>query len=97
MERIRVSPDGMDQAAARMAQQANEWQTNVDQVKTCVVQLDSMWEGLGNNSFNNIWNEHAQNFVRLHQMMQQYHDAIRAAANKFRQTEQQVSSIVSRR
>ena len=97
MELIRVSPDQMDGAAARMDGQINEWDAQVANVKNCITELDSMWEGLGNQTFNNIWQEHAQQFVRLKQLMMEYQAAIKAAAAKFRAADQNVSSIVGRR
>ena len=96
MGSIRVSPDQMDAAAQRLEGQMTDWETQVNNIKNCVTQLDSMWEGLGNQSFNSIWTENVQQFNNLRQVMTQYQTAIRAAANKFRQADAQVAGIVKR-
>ena len=97
MERIRVSPDQMIAAAQRLDGQIREWDARVNDVKNCVNELDTMWEGLGNQSFNAIWQEHADAFRRLKQVMLEYQVAIKNASSKFSASDQQVSSIVGRR
>ena len=97
MERIRVSPDQMDGVASRLSGQMGDWESNVGSIKNCITQLDSMWEGLGNQTFANLWQEDSQNFTRLQQLMSEYQQAITRAAAKFRETDQTVSGIVGRR
>ena len=91
---IRVSPDEMDAAAQAMTAKIENWDSQVNVVRNCVTQLDSMWEGLGNDTFRAIWDQNSNQFNQLRQLMEQYRSAIQQAAARFRAADQNVSNIV---
>ena len=59
--------------------------------------MDAMWDGSANDTFNNLFAEDAPKFNNLSTLMQDYATAIRTAANKYIQSEEEVKSIVSKR
>ena len=95
--RIRVNMEGMQNAATQVQGLIQEWDQGLRNIQQCVQQMDSQWEGLGNNTFANIWMEQKPQFDRLLQMMLEYKQAIITAAQRFAAGEQEISGIVGRR
>ena len=95
--RIRVNMDGMQNAASQVDGLIGQWNDGLRNIQQCVRQMDSQWDGLGNNTFANIWMEQKPQFDRLLAMMQEYKQAIITAAQKFSAGEQEISGIVGRR
>jgi WXG100 family type VII secretion target len=95
-QRINVRPQEMGNMANQVRQQAEEWQGFVSNSKQNVRAMDAMWEGLGNATFNNIWQQHEQQFVQLRNLMTTYYNAITAAAQRYTEAENQVQGIVRR-
>ncbi|MCL2016895.1 MAG: WXG100 family type VII secretion target [Defluviitaleaceae bacterium] len=94
---IRVTPQTMRAAADRLNGQADQWRVAVNQITQFVTEMNSMWDGLGNDSFFNVYQEDKPRFDQLQQFMQEYIAAINTAAATYDQGEQAVKGIVSRR
>jgi WXG100 family type VII secretion target len=94
--KIRVRPQEMGTMANQVRQQAEQWQNLVNLTKQDVRAMDAMWEGLGNNTFSNIWQQHETQFIRLRELMTTYYNAITTAAQRYTEAENQVKGIVSR-
>ena len=60
-------------------------------------EMDAMWDGTANDAFNNMFAEDAPKFNNLAKLMQEYSTAIKTAANKYIQGEEEVKGIVSKR
>ena len=60
-------------------------------------ELDAMWDGDANDTFNAMIEEDKPKFTRLEEMMNLYKDAITKAAGKYEEAEGEVSQIVKTR
>jgi len=76
---------------------SDEWRSAVDQIYGYAREMDAMWDGLGNDSFNIVFNGERPNFDNLNALMTEYYNAIMRAAQLYDQGEQDVRNIVNRR
>ena len=97
MATIRVTPEQMRSSAQRVHGQTNDWRTAISRINVLVADMAAMWDGLGNDSFMNVFREDQPRFDQLLVMMNEYYTAIQTAAQAYDAGEQEVSNIVSRR
>ena len=60
-------------------------------------EMDAMWDGTANDSFNQNFQGDLQKFNALTNLMQEYVVAIKTAANNYISGEEEVKSIVTRK
>lgn len=94
---IQVTPEEMVQAAKNVNDNIVGWQSGVSDIYKLTEELDAMWDGMANDSFNNRIAEDRPQYNRLGEMMIEYSQAIKTAANNYIQGDQQVKEIVSRK
>ncbi len=97
MAEIRVTTDGMRNAADEFATKMEDWESQVNQIWAYLGELDIMWDGDANEAFNALITEDKPKFYRLYEMMQTYKNAIVTAAQKYDDGEAEVKTIVSNR
>jgi WXG100 family type VII secretion target len=97
MATMKVTPDQMDAIATQVQGQKTEWDVALQQINGFVTEMNTMWDGLGNDSFHNVFQQDIPVFQQLGQMMTEYQEAIKRAATAYRDGEQVVKSIVTRR
>lgn len=95
--KLTVSPEQMNQIAADIDAKIQDWQAAVQKLYTLHQEMDAMWDGTANDSFNNMFNDDLQKFNRLTSFMQEYATAIRTVANNYITGEEEVSAIVTRK
>jgi len=93
---IEVTPAQMRSTSQAVQGQISDWQVAVSRIYLLVDQMDQMWDGLGNDSFNQVFRADRVKFDRLHSVMDEYQKAITAAAETYEKGEQEVVQIVKR-
>ena len=83
---INVKPEEMNTVASNIENKISEWQ-----------EMDAMWDGTANDSFNQNFQGDLQKFNALTNLMQEYVVAIKTAANNYISGEEEVKSIVTRK
>ena len=94
---IRVNTDNMRSTATVFQEKINDWNSLVQQLWSLMEELDAMWDGDANDTFNAMIEEDKPKFTRLEEMMNLYKDAITKAAGKYEEAEGEVSQIVKTR
>ncbi len=97
MAQMTVTPETMGTIAGDIEGKIGEWNDAVQKIYKLKEEMDAMWDGSANDTFNNLFAEDAPKFNNLSTLMQDYATAIRTAANKYIQSEEEVKSIVSKR
>ena len=97
MSTIRVTPELMRGTAQSVQAKTDEWRVAVTKIYQLVQEMDAMWDGLGNDSFNMVFNGDRPNFDNLNALMIEYYNAIMRAAQAYDAGEQEVKNIVTRR
>ena len=97
MATIHVTPEQMRAIASQVNGKINEWTQEVGSIQRIVNDMDAQWDGLGNDTFNNVFRNEVPKFNNLRTMMDDYSKAVVAAAQKYEQGEQEVKTIVNRR
>ena len=95
--RIQVTPNEMRAEASRVQAEIDKWDQDYREFCSMVQELSECWQGLGNDSFANRFNEEKPKFEQLTQMMTEYRTQIVNAANTYEENERQASQIVSQR
>jgi len=94
---IKVTPQQMRTVASNITNGANEWDASVKKIIGYVHELDAMWDGLGNDTFNAIWKSDEGSFTKLSLLMREYAQTVNKAADNYDTGEQEVRAIVSSR
>jgi len=94
---IKVTPEMMNAMAKEIDSKIQEWNAAVQQIYTLSAEMDAMWDGLANDSFNVVLNEDRPKFENLSNMMTEYSSAIQQAAATYIAGEEEVKGIVTRR
>ncbi len=97
MGKMTVTPQTMISLADTINGKVEEWNTAVQSIYRLVSELDAMWDGTANEQFKQMFQEDQAKFNNLAQLMTDYTNAIKTAANNYIQGEEEVKSIVSRR
>ena len=97
MAQMTVTPETMGTIAGDIEGKIGEWNDAVQKIYKLKEEMDAMWDGSANDTFNNLFADDAPKFNNLSTLMQDYATAIRTAANKYIQSEEEVKSIVSKR
>lgn len=97
MAQIIVTPEQMNILAGNIEEKIQEWQEAVQKIYQLHGEMDAMWDGTANDSFNAIFIEDKTKFENLAAMMQEYATAIRTAASNYIAGEEEVKGIVTRR
>ena len=91
----RVSPQEMLSTAKRLEDAVSRWQQNVNEIYALQSELDYMWDGNANSTFNRQWEEDRAKYNKLAAMMTEYKSAIEAAAKLYQQKESEVVQIMN--
>lgn len=91
----RVSVQEMICTAKRIEEAIQRWQQSVHEIYMLQSELDYMWDGNANSTFNRQWEEDKAKYNRLTAMMKEYKSAIEAAANLYQQKESEVVQIMN--
>lgn len=94
---IKVTPEMMMNTSKEIDSKIQEWGQAVQKIYTLSAEMDAMWDGLGNDAFNVVFNEDRPKFDNLTNMMVEYSDAIKQAAQTYMSGEEEVKGIVTRR
>lgn len=94
---INVKPEEMNTVASNIENKISEWQAAVQKLYTLQQEMDAMWDGTANDSFNQNFQGDLQKFNALTNLMQEYVVAIKTAANNYISGEGEVKSIVTRK
>ena len=97
MAAIQVTPEMMRSTARNVDSKIVEWNAAVSKIYNLANQMDAMWDGLGNDSFNQVLQSDRPKFDNLNILMSDYSKAIVTAANLYDTGEQEVKNIVTRR
>ena len=102
MAKMVVDTEAMRRTAGEFEQEIGYWHDLVDhslvqQLWSLMEELDAMWDGDANDTFNAMIEEDKPKFTRLEEMMNLYKDAITKAAGKYEEAEGEVSQIVKTR
>lgn len=97
MSKITVTPAEMNQIASNIEEKISDWNQAVTKIYSLKDEMDAMWDGTANDTFNNMFAEDATKYNTLSSIMSDYAAAIRTAANKYIEAEQEVKTIVSTR
>jgi len=97
MAQIMVTPEEMNTMATNIESKIQEWQAAVEKIYQLQAELDSMWDGTANDSFNAIFKEDQIKFNNLTNLTREYCAAIKTAANNYISGEEEVRGIVTRR
>ncbi len=97
MAAIQVTPELMRSTAKNVDSKIVEWNAAVSKIYNLANQMDAMWDGLGNDSFNIVLNNDRPKFDSLNIVMSDYSKAIVTAANLYDSGEQEVKNIVTRK
>ena len=97
MGKMTVTPQTMNTIANDIENKINDWTDAVQKFYKLKDEMDAMWDGTANDTFNNMFAEDAPKFNNLAKLMQEYSTAIKTAANKYIQGEEEVKGIVSKR
>ena len=92
-----VKPEEMNTVASNIENKISEWQAAVQKLYTLQQEMDAMWDGTANDSFNQNFQGDLQKFNALTNLMQEYVVAIKTAANNYISGEEEVKSIVTRK
>ena len=97
MAKMVVDTEAMRRTAGEFEQEIGYWHDLVDQIWRAMTDLDAMWDGDANDTFNAMIEEDKPKFTRLEEMMNLYKDAITKAAGTYEEAEGEVSQIVKTR
>ena len=76
----RVIPEEMMSKAQSISTKIEEWNQKVNNIYKLQAELDGMWDGNANDTFNAQWNEDRTKYNTLTQVMQEYCHAVVKAA-----------------
>lgn len=94
---IKVTPEMMMSTSKEIDSKIMEWNQAVQKIYALAAEMDAMWDGLGNDSFNVVFNDDRPKFTNLSNMMTEYSEAIKQAASAYVAGEEEVRNIVTRR
>lgn len=97
MSQMKVTPEYMITIAGDMDRKISEWQYAIQRIYMLNEEMDAMWDGSANDSFNQVFAEERVKFQRLTEIMQEYSGMVRTAANNYIQGEEEIRQIVSKR
>ena len=97
MTAIQVTPEMMRNTSKQVDSKIVEWNAAISKIYNLANQMDAMWDGLGNDSFNVVFRNDRPKFDSLNILMTDYSRAIVTAANLYDQGEQEVKNIVTRK
>ena len=97
MAQTLVTPEVMISLATNIEAKIEDWNTAVNKIYQLQAEMDAMWDGDANDSFNALFEADKVKFNQLSSVMQEYASAIKQAANNYIQGEQEVNTIVQRR
>lgn len=84
----------MEEHAKKLDSLIGEWADAVNQITKLVEDLNTMWDGLANDSFNARWAEDLVKYGKLQLVMEEYRRAITDAMTKYAEYEQEIDNIV---
>lgn len=90
----RVIPEEMMSKAQNINAKIEEWNQKVNNIYRLQAELDGMWDGNANDTFNAQWNEDRTKYNNLTQVMQEYCRAINNAAQLYSEREQEIVNII---
>ena len=90
----RVIPEEMMSKAQSISTKIEEWNQKVNNIYKLQAELDGMWDGNANDTFNAQWNEDRTKYNTLTQVMQEYCQAVVKAAQLYAEREQEVVNIL---
>lgn len=89
-----VNPEVMNEQANVLDQLIGEWSEAVKSVTSLKQELDGMWDGLANDSFNARWEEDLNKYNNLQVVLESYRRAIIEAADKYEAYENEINATV---
>jgi len=93
---IKATPQQMRTVSANMNTNSSEWDGSIKKISGLIVEMDAMWDGLGNDTFNGVWKRDEGNFTKLTLLLKEYAAAVKYAADTYDAGEQEVRGIVTR-
>ncbi|MCD7730005.1 MAG: WXG100 family type VII secretion target [Oscillospiraceae bacterium] len=90
-----VNPQEMLTTAKSLSGKVEEWNVLVDDIYALQQQLDAMWDGNANDTFNAQWAEDRTKYATLSNVLAEYVQAINTAAQLYIETEAEAVKIVN--
>ena len=97
MAQTLVTPETMVTLANGVDDKIGDWNTAVQTIYRLAAEMDGMWDGDANDAFNARFDENRPKFERLSNVMAEYTNAIKQAAQNYMNGEQEAKTIVERR
>lgn len=95
MSEIRkVDLEEMSNQAKTLDTLAGKWNLAVGDITKLKQELDDMWDGLANSSFNMRWENDLNKYNSLLTVIENYRNAIADAVSKYSAGENEIASIV---
>ena len=95
MSEIRkVDLEEMSNQAKTLDTLAGNWNQAVGDITKLKQELDDMWDGLANSSFNMRWENDLNKYNSLLTVIENYRNAIADAVSKYSAVENEIASIV---
>ena len=96
MAQTLVTPETMISLANGVEEKIGDWNQAVTKIYQLASEMDAMWDGTANDTFNARFADDKGKFEQLSKIMAEYAAAIKTAANNYITTEEEVTSIVQR-
>lgn len=90
----KVDPEAMANQAKIMDGLIGQWSDSVRDITTLKDEIDAMWDGLANETFNARWENDLNKYNNLQVVLESYRRAIEEAATKYSDYENEIASIV---
>lgn len=89
-----VNPEVMNEQGSTLDKLIGEWASSVSEISSLKQELDGMWDGLANDSFNARWENDLNKYNQLQVTMESYRRAISEAVANYESTELEIKTIV---
>ncbi len=95
MRKISVEVEQLESCAARMEEKNQDYLSHCNALFACVETMQNVWKGQDNTAFTNRISAYESDFRQLHMLASQYVDFLRNAARSYRNTQQELTSVVN--
>ena len=90
----KVDPEVMTNQAKTLDGLTGQWSDSVREITSLKQELDAMWDGLANDTFNARWENDLNKYNSLQVVLESYRRAIEEAVAKYESYEDEIAAIV---
>ena len=95
MRKIAVEVEQLESCAARMEEKNQDYLHHCDLLFQSVETMSNAWNGEDNRAFTSQIASYESNFRQLHRLAAQYIDFLRNSARSYRNTQQELTSMIN--